>query len=349
LEPVTKLEELTALEYLAQSIPDNHPFMVESTTSPERDPLDQRFLSPDSILYRIEGKSWHIASSPKKLTLDTHSGDGVDSAFGDRYRVLQAIGSGGFSKTYLAVMDTGHSQQEKCLIKQLCQPLESLSQESIGVEQMSISTEAELLQQLGKHPNIPALLDSFEIDGEFYLVQEYIEGHSLREELIAGKCLSEFQAIDLLEKVLEVLFFIHNRCVIHRDLKPSNIIRARDGQLFLIDFGAVKRVTGDWGSTSVAIGTRSYAAPEQMEGHPRLNSDIYALGIVALEALSGIPAQHLHEDSPTGPVKLKDLPMSPGLARILGRMVCQDCRERYQVATEVLDDLRQIAPPNYWV
>jgi len=163
-------------------------------------------------------------------------------------------------------------------------------------------TEAEILEVLGKHDQIPQLLANFEVDKQFYLVQEFIAGHSLQDEL-TGSCLSEAQVIDLLKDILHILVFVHSHQAIHRDIKPSNLIRrSNDQHLVLIDFGAVKLMQNmpEAENQTIAIGTAGYSPPEQMMGHPHLNSDLYALGMIAIQALTGIQAKRFVRDPNTG-------------------------------------------------
>lgn len=130
--------------------------------------------------------------------------------------------------------------------------------------------EAEALEKLGHHDQIPRLLAHFEDNQKFYLVQEFIEGHDFTQELRPNKQLSEAFVIQFLSDILEVLAFVHQQQVIHRDIKPSNIRRREsDGKLVLIDFGAVKQVStqvvNSQGQTKVtiAIGSPGYMPSEQ--------------------------------------------------------------------------------------
>jgi serine/threonine protein kinase len=210
------------------------------------------------------------------------------------------------------------------------------------------STEAEILEKLGNHTQIPQLLAYFEEKQEFYLVQELIEGHPLSDELPVDKRLPEAQVVEVLRGVLEILDFIHNHCVIHRDIKPSNIIRReQDKSLVLIDFGAVKEIqpqepTEQEGLT-VAIGTRGYTPPEQLAGHPRLTSDIYALGMIGIQALTGIHPHQMHQNAITGEISWRHLAsVEEDFAQILEKMVRYHFIERYQSAGEVLQDLKRL-------
>jgi serine/threonine protein kinase len=211
------------------------------------------------------------------------------------------------------------------------------------------NTEAEILAIVGAHPQIPQLLDYFEDGQEFYLVQEYIVGHTLSQELppVTGAKSQSFVIAMLLE-ILEILSFIHQHHVIHRDIKPSNIMRRHeDNRLCLIDFGAVKliqpQINPGTELATVSIGTRGYSPPEQLAGHPRLSSDIYALGMIGIQAITGNFPQELPLDTQTGNVVWRDLvSVSDYLADILDKMVCYNFGDRYLSAGEVIQDLNRV-------
>ncbi|AVH67526.1 MULTISPECIES: serine/threonine-protein kinase [unclassified Nostoc] len=215
-----------------------------------------------------------------------------------RYKIIQKLGAGGFGETYLAEypQDLPVSPKYKCVIKRLIRP----PTPDLDTEER-FKKEAAILFKLGKeHPQIPELYDFFEENREFYIVQEFIEGHDLSNEIISGKPWSEADVIQLLQEILEVLAFVHQHNVIHRDIKPLNLMRRYlDNKLVLIDFGAIKEIStfkvniqGQISST-ITIGTRDYMPSEQWEGHPQLCSDIYALGMTAIQALTGLTPQHL--------------------------------------------------------
>jgi tRNA A-37 threonylcarbamoyl transferase component Bud32 len=261
-----------------------------------------------------------------------------------RYEIQNVLGAGGFGLTYLA-KDTQRPGTPTCVVKHL-KPARR-DDKFLGVARRLFETEAEILEKLGKHPQIPQLLAYFEEKQEFYLVQEYVEGHPLSDELPVDKKLPEAQVFNFLKETLEILVFIHEHKVIHRDIKPSNIMRREsDNQLFLIDFGAVKQIQPqeptDQENYTVAIGTRGYAPAEQYAGHPTLSSDIYALGMIGIQALTGIPPYQLgHSES--GDVIWRHLAtVREEFAVILEKMVRYHFAARYQSAAEVLDDLQRI-------
>lgn len=171
-----------------------------------------------------------------------------------------------------------------------------------------------------------------------------------KTELAPGKQLSEAQTIKLLQDILEVLAFVHQQNIIHRDIKPENIIRhSQDGKLFLIDFGAVKEIqtliTNAQGriSATVAIGTEGYMPSEQACGHPRLCSDVYAVGMIGIQALTGIVPKNFHWDTNTLEIIWRNkAQVSPGLASILDRMVSYHFTRRYPSTVEAMDAIARL-------
>jgi serine/threonine protein kinase len=262
-----------------------------------------------------------------------------------RYQAEHVLGSGGFGVTYLA-RDTKRPGKPQCAIKQLVPARRDAN--FVNLARRLFNTEAEILSKLGDHPQIPHLLAYFEERQEFYLVQEFIDGTPLSSELEGAIApWSEEQVLDLLQQLLPVLGFIHSQYVIHRDIKPSNIIRERErGKLVLIDFGAVKEIQPQSSiqDLTIAIGTRGYTPPEQYAGRPNYTSDIYALGSIAIEALTNTHPRYLPVDDNTGNLIWQDrATVSPALAKVLDKMVAYHYNDRYQSATEVLMDLAAIA------
>ncbi len=269
-----------------------------------------------------------------------------------RYRVIRILANGGFGQTYIA-QDTKRPGNPICMVKHL-KPANSDSNFFTTAKRL-FHNEAETLEKLSNHDQIPRLLAYFDENQEFFLVQEFIDGHTLSEELIPGQPWSETQVMQMLLDILSILEFVHEEGVIHRDIKPDNIIRrASDYKLVLVDFGAVKQLrsslvtVGGQGTATVAIGTPGYMPTEQGQGKPRPNSDIYALGIIAIQALTGVPVSQLQEDADTGEINWQHLiPLNPGLVTILTKMVRYHFKERYQTATEALQacrDLMNITP-----
>lgn len=262
-----------------------------------------------------------------------------------RYQIKQVLSAGGFGQTYLAD-DTKLPGNPQCVVKQL-KPTSS-DPNTLQIARRLFASEAQVLQQLGNHDQIPRLLAYFEENEEFFLVQEFIDGQSLSTELSSGNSFSESDVINLIQGILEPLAFVHQRQIIHRDIKPANLIRRRqDGKIVLIDFGAVKEITvtqvnlQGYTTPTVAIGTAGYMPSEQTKGSPRLSSDVYAVGMLGIQALTGIMPHKLTEDPVTGEISWRHhAQVSPILADILDKMVRYDFRQRYQSAEEALQALQ---------
>ena len=267
-----------------------------------------------------------------------------------RYQITDILGQGGFGQTYIA-QDTRRPGNPVCVVKHL-KPTTS-DPRVFDTAKRLFSSEAETLEKLGNHDQIPRLLAYFDENQEFYLVQEFIAGQTLAEELIPGQPWSESQVLELLAGILEILEFVHSQGVIHRDIKPVNIIRrASDQKLVLVDFGSVKQLrlplvsVGGQPTATVAIGTPGYMPTEQGQGKPRPNSDIYSLGIIAIQALTGLPAIELQEDPNTGELMWQHLvEVNPELTALLTKMVHYHFKDRYQTATEALQACKSIVKP----
>jgi serine/threonine-protein kinase len=270
---------------------------------------------------------------------------------GERYQVVQVLSQGIFCQTYL-VEDTHLPERPTRVVKHFLPS----SQCPIPVEirRRLFTREVEALKKLDNYDLVPHLLTHFEDNLEFYLVQEFIEGHPLNVELWAGHRWSESKVFQLLQEILDILDFVHSYGLIHRDVKPSNIIRRKqDNRLVLIDFGAVKPI---WNQllksqgknsnfipveyTTIAIGTPGYMPHEQERGKPRPNSDIYALGIIGIQALTGVHPTQLPEDRNTGEIIWEHLAeVNTGLASVLNKMVHYHFKDRYNSAKEALEAL----------
>jgi serine/threonine protein kinase, bacterial len=261
----------------------------------------------------------------------------------DRYRVSKPLGQGGFGATFLA-QDEALPGEPSCVIKQL-RP----SGNAPHVLQMArelFEREARTLGKIGNHPQVPRLLDYFEEQEQFYLVQEYISGATLQQEVKANGVLGETGVKQFLSEILPLLQYIHEQKVIHRDIKPANLIRrSQDARMVLIDFGAVKnQVTqaapsqsGHTALTAYAIGTPGFAPPEQMAMRPVYASDIYALGVTCIFLLTGKTPKDLDYNPTTGEMMWEQLVyVSDHLTSVLRKMLEVSVRNRYQSATDVL-------------
>jgi serine/threonine protein kinase len=261
----------------------------------------------------------------------------------DRYRAIKIIGQGGFGKTFLA-RDEGKPSQPYCVIKQFL----PVTTDPLHLEKAKkwFKQEAERLDELGDHPQIPELLTYCNHEGRQYLVQEYVDGKNLAEELATNGIFNESEIRGLLLDILPILEFIHSKQVIHRDIKPENIIRRiQDEKLFLVDFGASKDFSKSISSyTTGVIGTAQYAAPEQLRGESRYSSDLYSLGVTCLYLITQINPFDLFSSAENDWVWRDYLnnnnPISPDLGNILDKLIQPAVKKRYQSAQEVLTDLK---------
>jgi serine/threonine protein kinase len=280
----------------------------------------------------------------------------IGQLLGGRYQVLTVLGAGNFGQTYLAE-DRHRPDSTKCVVKHL-KPA-SADQSFLPTARELFKREAQTLERLGHHPQIPRLLAYFEQDREFYLVQDYIPGQVLRAEFAGRTLWPEAKVVQFLQDTLGILDFVHGCGVIHRDLKPDNLIRRQaDQKLVLIDFGAVKQmrasiVSGhlisDQVGSTIAIGTPGYMPPEQAQGRPRPCSDLYAVGMIGIQALTGKLPSQLREDNQGKLLWQEDAaPVSDHLATILTRLIRPQFKERYQTAAEVLEALPQPSGSNFF-
>ena len=270
----------------------------------------------------------------------------LDKILVSRYQLIANLSRGAFGSTYLA-KDIHLPGNPKCVVKKL-NPITS-DRNFLEVARRLFQTEAKSLQRLGNHSQIPRLLAYFEEEREFYLVQEFIRGHNLSKELVVGTVWPEKNVIKLLRECLNILDFIHSRNVIHRDIKPDNLIcRQLDNKLVLVDFGAVKEVTiqnQGTSKTTIAIGTKGYMPSEQALGKPRFNSDIYSVGIIAIQALTGIEPNKFQQDDDGEIIWGKrGENINSELVKVINKMTRYHFKDRYLSAGEVLRDLDALKP-----
>ncbi len=263
----------------------------------------------------------------------------------DRYRALKLLGQGGFGKTFKAV-DEDQPRKPLCAIKQF-----AFSNNHPATRQIALKLfyeEAQHLEALGKHDQIPELLAYFDVEGQPYLVQQFIDGQDLEQELATAGTFNQAKIRELLESLLPVLDFLHHQSppVIHRDIKPANIIRRRsDGGLVLVDFGAAKQATQSMlAKTGTAIGSAEFVAPEQARRKPVFASDIYSLGVTCIYLLTQVSPFDLfdiNQDAWVWRDYLVNNPVDEKLGKVLDKMIANSLNQRYQSAAEVLAALEQ--------
>ncbi|WP_442947531.1 protein kinase domain-containing protein [Nostoc sp.] len=284
----------------------------------------------------------------------------INTVLRNHYKIVGLLGSGGFGDTYLAE-DLDLPNKPRCVVKHLKPKTSDTA--VLPIARRLFEKEAEVLYRLGNlSKQIPKLFAHFEENGEFYLVQEFVDGRDLSTEIIPDQPWSEAQVVQLLQEILEVLVVVHQQNIIHRDIKPQNLMRRRkDGKIMLIDFGAVKEIEGlaqntqGQVSSTIIIGSNGYMPNEQASSKPRLSSDIFAVGIVAIQALTGRIPQEFSEDANGEIIWRHWTNVSDRLADILTKMVRYNFSQRYQSAAEALEALvsstspTRIVAPTYLV
>jgi WD40 repeat protein len=261
----------------------------------------------------------------------------------NRFRITQLLSDeGGFGRTYLS--EDTDKLNDLCVVKQLAPKFQGTWSQKKAME--LFSEEAKRLQELGEHPQIPTLLAYFEQDNCLYLVQQFIDGHNLLQELQIRKHYKDWDIQSLLLDLLPILKFIHSRGVIHRDIKPENIIRRKiDGRLILIDFGSSKQLTARVQKKhGTSIGSHGYSAIEQIkDGKAYPASDLFGLGATCFHLLTGISPFQLWMEYGYSWVNnwQENLrhPLSHELATIIDKLLQTDIKNRYQSADEVIRDL----------
>ncbi len=266
----------------------------------------------------------------------------------NRYQLTRILGQGGFGRTYLAE-DLGRFN-EKCAIKEWIPP--QTSQEDFDKSRELFQREATVLHQI-EHRQIPQFHAMFEQDQRLFLVQDYVEGSTYRELLekrrAQGQTFSEPEVRKLMEQLLPVLRYLHDRGIIHRDISPDNmILRSQDHLPVLIDFGVVKEVVTQLkaSGTMVAattVGKLGYAPSEQMQtGRAYPNSDLYALAVTAIVLLTGHEPQDLFDDRTMTWDWQRFANIRPSFAHLLNRMLSFRSNDRYASTAEVAEVLASL-------
>jgi serine/threonine protein kinase len=286
---------------------------------------------------------------------------GTKLLLGDRYRSLKLISKGRLNRTFLGV-DEGKPSKPHCIVKQFFTQAQG-TDDAKEAEEL-FQQKAIRLEELGNHPQIPDLLAHFTQNQQQYLVQELIDGQSLAQELESNGPFDENQIRQLLNELLPILQFVHDRNTIHRDIRPKNLIRrtistvypdaegtssasgeegkTKATQLVLVDFGAAKFASSSGlPSTATIIGTAGYVAPEQAMGRGTYASDLYSLGVTCIHLLTKIDPIELYSigDATWGWRDYLSSPVSEELGLILDKMLEHATRRRYQTAADVLNDL----------
>jgi serine/threonine protein kinase len=255
----------------------------------------------------------------------------------DRWEQVRLLGSGGFGVVWLvkeigsgrlAVAKTPHSPRMN----------------------IRVLRSAAILKRLVHHPNIMQLLEIVKDGGRLIMIQEYVEGPTLQQLLEQGISPLDREAIFL--QLVSVISYAHKHKILHRDIKPENIIISKSGRLKLLDFGIARDLS--WQSPGTGSeGTVNFMPPEQFEGQSCIASDVWALGVILyIFATNAMPYFQQNDKYPVdidttvesrAPRKLNPQ-LDINLERIIMRCLQKDLEQRYQDATELLEDLRTSLP-----
>jgi serine/threonine protein kinase len=283
-------------------------------------------LAPDKLMLQVEG-----------------CGLVAKEMLAKQYSIQSLLGRGGFGVTFLA-RNIRLPGQPLCVVKKFAPIFTDPKLVAIARDQFEL--ESLMLSQLGSHAQVPTLLDYFQIDENYYLVEEYIPGTVLSQLVTHQHQLTETAVESFLTQMLHLLVYIHSHHLIHRDIKPQNLILCQtDRRFVLVDFGAVRDLSpiasqNKQTEYSTAVGTPGFAPPEQLANYPVYASDIYALGMTCIYLLTGKEPSEFTTDPYTCELMwADDLDISTGLLEIINKMTQMPLVDRYQSATQVLTAL----------
>ena len=281
------------------------------------------------------------------LTIDPR----LSTALADRYRIERELGQGGMATVYLAE-DLKHHR--RVAVKVLRPELAA----ALGSDRFA--REIEVAARL-THPHILGLIDSGDAEGFLYYVMPYVEGETLRDRIARSGELPVHEAVRLLSEIADALAVAHRAGVVHRDIKPENIMLS-GRHAMVMDFGVAKAVTEASGrqqmtTAGVALGTPAYMAPEQATADPQLDGrvDIYAMGVLAYEMLTGYPPFHGLNPQQTLAAHVTQAPivvgqrrpgLSPALESVVMRCLAKRPADRFQSADELVGVLEPLATPS---
>jgi len=272
-------------------------------------------------------------------------GKAFGNLLGGRFRVVQTIADDTYGQTYL-VEDTVAAEMPRWIAKSFC--LINKTNLQLDWARSLFRNQVPKLQQLSdRSADFPKITTYFEQEEEFYIVEEAIDGTRLSDEIVKGRLYNEAELIQFLRQLLSSLHVAHSSNMVHGDICPRNLIRRKNSQHFVLtNFAVLKGIYATAAQKGVVLGTPSYMPFEQALGNFTPSCDIYALGLTAIQLLTGLHPSQL--------VRREDLNLlnwqigstiRPELARILNRMVKHHPEDRYQTAQEVLYDLDNLPVP----
>jgi tetratricopeptide (TPR) repeat protein len=261
----------------------------------------------------------------------------IGKILADRYQITEVRDSG----RVLVAEDTHRPGYPLCLIQRL-QGAASNPQ-GFQIAKLILEQRVEAIGRLGKFSQIPAVLTFFELDQGLYLLEEMVMGHPLSQELMPGTPWSEAQTCELMRELLEMLIYMHQHDVILRGFRPDNLIRRQtDGKLVIVNLLLLPprpRPQGLPMDNPLEV-SHLYMPPEQLQGNPIFNSNLYSLGMIALQALTGLLPTELPEIKSHWHDRVN---VSPKFRALLDRILANETRDRYRSAKETLKVLQQVS------
>lgn len=267
----------------------------------------------------------------------------------NRYEVVQHIGQGGMADVFLAI--------DTILNRHVAIKILRSDQSTDAISILRFEREAQAATTLA-HPNIVEIYDVGEYKNHHYIVMEYVAGKTLKKVIRDRAPLLNLEAVDTMKQLTSAVAEAHKRGIIHRDIKPQNVIVKSDGSLKILDFGiATAKGSAQLTQANNVMGSVHYLAPELAKGEPASpQSDIYALGIVFYEMLTGdvpfkadqavqIALQHMREPMPSVRKANPNVPQS--VENIIIRATAKNPRLRYQSCDEMLKDLEKCMLPEH--
>ncbi len=267
-----------------------------------------------------------------------------------RYKAIEVLISTGWEKVYI-----GEDLYRGGFPKRIIQEIQPISNDPEFIQAVKhlFNREAQILKTLGEEDRIPQLIDYLEVEGMLYLVQDFIVGETLTKELYHDCPWSQERVIKLLEEVLSIIEFVHSHGILHGNIQPDKLIRREsDGKLMLAGLSVLNQMRTEIIAfqgqirAKVWAGRLGYIPLEQMRGILRPGSDIYALGAIAIRALTGFNPLQLEENPETGELVWQHLAtVTEDFAAIITQMVRYHFRDRYHSATDILADLKSLVEP----
>jgi len=259
-----------------------------------------------------------------------------------KYQILQTLGSGGFGTVYL-VKDTWIDKKFAIKVPH-----------RQGVDFGELLREPRLLAALD-HKNIVRIITAEKADDYFFIVMEFVEGETLEAILSRDKVIELARALDFSRQICEGVEHAHRQGVLHRDLRPGNVLVTASGEIKIADFGTSRFLEiGEHAST--VIGSPPYMSPEQFQGRAVFASDVYSIGVIMYEMMTGaLPyfstnPRQLEKMAASGrlvPPRERNRAISREIDEIIEKSLAPEVADRYQGAEELLDDLATVSEIDY--